>query len=101
MSNAFHNQSTNTLADDYGNLKAQADAINARLKDIKAELIKRSVTQAAGDRFAVTVSEQSSVRLDTKGLRAALGDDICKDFENVSFSTVVRVKAVASVAEAT
>lgn len=96
----LHNFSTNQIADEYGNLKAQADAIEAKLKDFKAELIRREVTAATGSRFAVTISEQSTTRLDTKALKDALGADICAEFEKTSLSTVVRVKAVAIADEA-
>jgi hypothetical protein len=93
---SFHNLSTNQIADDYGALKLQAESIEARLKDLKAELIKRDVTSATGARFAVTVSEQSATRLDTKALKEALGESICAEFEKTSMSIVVRVKAVAA-----
>jgi hypothetical protein len=46
----------------------------------------------AGDRFTVTASDQVSWRLDTKAVRAHLGD-ACSRFETVVHTTVVRVKA--------
>lgn len=100
MTTAFHNQSTNQLADDYGALDLQIKSLEAGKSDIKAELVKRGVTFVAGERFAVTMSEQSSARLDTKRLKEALGADICADYETVSTSIVARVKPVLQQSEA-
>lgn len=95
MSIQFHNRSSDQLADEYGNLKAQQDALGEQLTTIKDELIKRGDERIEGQRFTLTISQQTSMRLDTKALKAALGDDICAEYEKPSTSTVVRVKATA------
>lgn len=100
MTNQFHNQSTNELADTYGALDLQIKSIEARKADIKAEMIKRGTTYAAGSRFSVTISEQTSTRLDTKRLKEALGADICAEYETTTVSTVARVKPVLQQNEA-
>lgn len=94
--NKFDNQSDAHLADEYGELDARKKAIEAKLSDIKVELIRRGRAYCAGSRFAVTISEQSSTRLDTKALKEALGSEIIAEYEKTSLSTVARVKAIAS-----
>lgn len=94
MSN-FHNHSISQLCDDYGNLKLKVDALKIELENIKAEFIKRDVSIATGSQFSLTVATQNSVRLDTKALKEDLGADICKVYETISTSQVVRVKPVA------
>lgn len=95
MANAFDNQSTNQLADDYGTIDLQEKALKSRKDEIKAELIRRNATYAAGERFAVTVSEETRVTVDTKALKEALGPDIIKEYEKVGTSRVCRVKPIA------
>ena len=43
MAIQFHNQSSEQLADEYGNLKAQIDAFGEQADAIKAELVARGV----------------------------------------------------------
>ena len=88
----FHNLTAEALADEIGRLDAIAKAAEADLKAAKDEFKARGLTAAAGDRFAVTSSEQIAGRLDAKDLRAAFGDGIAK-FEAAVVSTVIRIKA--------
>lgn len=93
MSNPFHNHSTVQLADDYGDVDAKIKSLELKKKDLKAELELRDARFVQGNRFTLTLSEQSTTRLDTKKLKEALGADICAEFENTSVSLVARVKA--------
>jgi len=93
MASQFNNRSNADLADEYGTLDGQIKALTERKDAIKEEFKARSVDRVEGPKFTITVSEQSAKRLDTKALKAALGDDICAEYEKESFSTVVRVKA--------
>ena len=95
MTNKFDNLSHGQLADDYGTIDAQIKALEIKKTDLKKELQTRSVTFAAGERYQVSLAEQSTTRLDTAALKEALGADICKEFEKTSLSTVARVKAIA------
>lgn len=100
MANQFDNISDAYLADEYGNLKAQADSLDERIKLIRDELVARSAAPGApdrieGQRFTLTVAKQTATRVDTKALKEALGADIIRDFEKTSESTVIRVKATA------
>lgn len=92
MASTFHNTSTADLADEFGALKGQADAIEARLAAIKAEFVARSVERCEGAKFTVTLTSQTAKRLDTKALKAALGDEIIAGFEKETASSVCRVK---------
>ncbi|MGL4296924.1 MAG: hypothetical protein ACRCTG_14525 [Aestuariivirga sp.] len=91
--NKFDNQSDAQLADDFGAQDAIEKAAKAKKDDIKAELIRRGRAHCAGERFSVSISEQSSTRLDTDALRKK-HPKICANFEKVTHSTVARVKAV-------
>ncbi len=92
MSDNLHNTPTSQIIDEYGDLNLQAKAIEARLKELKEELIRREVVKDKGMNYSLTVTDQISMRLDTKALKAALGEDICKEYEMPISSTVVRVK---------
>jgi hypothetical protein len=94
MATAFHNISTSQLADDFGALKLQSDALAKRLDEIKAEL----KTRTAGDgtieteRFTVSVSTSERVTYDDKAIREALGAEICEQYKRTSETVTVRVK---------
>lgn len=96
----FHNISSAQLADEYGSLKAQADALDERIKTVRNEIVARqaapgTLDRIEGERFTVTVGKQSSTRLDTKALKDALGADIVREYEKTTESVVLRVKATA------
>ncbi len=95
MTNPLHNLSGAQIADEYGSLKAQIDAIGERIDALKAELVARGADRVEGQTFTLTISKQTSTRLDTTALKAALGADICAEYEKTSESIVVRVKPTA------
>ena len=88
----FHNLSDTALADELGRVDAIVKAAEAELTSLKTEFRNRGLSSVAGNRFTVTASDQVSWRLDTKAVRAFLGD-ACSRFETVLHTTVVRVKA--------
>jgi hypothetical protein len=88
----FHNLSDVALADAIGRADAIMKGAEAELTALKDEFKTRGLTQVAGDEFAVSASEQISGRLDSKAVKAFLGDAYFK-FEKAIVSTVVRVKA--------
>lgn len=92
----FHNMGDGDLADRYGEVSARKAACEAELSDLKAEMVRRDLKLATGSRFAVTISEQATTRLDTKALKEALGSSIIAEYEKTSLSTVARARAVAS-----
>ena len=90
--NALHNIATTDLADDYGSLDCQIKALTERKDAIKDELKARSVERVEGAKFTVTVSTSARITYDDKAIRAALGDDICKQYERVTETVTLRVK---------
>lgn len=95
MSVQFHNRSSEQLADEYGGLKAQIDALTDQADAIKVELIARGDDRVEGDRFTITVTKQVSTRLDQKRLEEFFDDGELDRFKKQTESTVVRVKATA------
>ena len=83
---------TATLADALGRADAIVKAAEAELSALKDEFKARGLADVAGDEFAVTAIEQIAGRLDTKAVKAFLGDSYVK-FEKAIVSTVNRVKA--------
>jgi hypothetical protein len=69
---------TGAIVDEIGTLRAQIAELSAREKSLRATLDRRMPDGGAaeGDFFRVAIAEFTVERLDTKGLRADLGDDI-------------------------
>ncbi len=89
----FHNLPDGALADEIGRVDAIAKAAETELKALKDEFKRRGLVDVAGERFAVTATEQIAGRLDAKAVKAHLGDAYHR-FETAVISTVVRAKAV-------
>jgi hypothetical protein len=88
----FHNLTDEALADAIGRADAIVKGAEAELTALKDEFKARGLSDVAGDEFAVTATEQIAGRIDTKAVKAFLGDGYFK-FEKAVISTVVRVKA--------
>lgn len=100
MPNQFDNISDAYLADEYGNLKAQSDSLDERIKLIRDEVVARSAAPGAsdrieGERFTLTITKQTTTRLDTKAVEEFFGIGSLDQFKKPSESTVIRVKATA------
>ena len=93
----FHNLSNGQLADALGHADASLKGAEAECKALKDEIKRRGL--AAGDSFAIRVSEQISGRLDVAAVKQYLGDS-WRRFEVATVSTVVRIKAVKPLATA-
>ena len=88
----FHNLSDEALADAIGRADAIVKGAEAELAALKDEFKARGLSDVAGDEFAVTATEQIAGRLDSKAVKAFLGDGYFK-FEKAIVSTVIRIKA--------
>jgi hypothetical protein len=95
----FHNLSNGALADALGHADAVLKGAEAECKALKDEIKRRSLLEAVGDSFAIRVAEQISGRLDVTAVKAHLGES-WRRFEVATVSTVVRVKALKSLAAA-
>jgi hypothetical protein len=87
----FHNLSDAALADEIGRVDAIVKSAEAELKALKDEFKARGLTEASGDAYSVTATEQIAGRLDSKAVKAFLGDAYVK-FETAVVSTVLRIK---------
>lgn len=83
------------LADMYGDLDAQIKALTDARDAVKAELAKRKTDTFKGDRWALSRTTYETTRLDTKLIRAEMGDDWCAAFTSTSSATRITVKPVA------
>ena len=95
----FHDLSNGALADALGHADAVLKGAEAECKALKDEIKRRGLLEAAGDDFAIRVSEQISGRLDVAAVKQHLGD-AWRRFELATVSTVVRIKAVKPLAAA-
>lgn len=95
----FHNLSNGALADALGHADAVLKGAEGECKALKDEIKRRGLLEAAGDGFAIRVSEQISGRLDVAAVKQHLGEG-WRRFEVATVSTVVRVKALKSLAAA-
>ena len=84
--------SNEALADAISRADAIVKGAEAELATLKDEFKARGLSDVAGDEFAVTATEQIAGRLDSKPVKAFLGDGYFK-FEEAIVSTVIRIKA--------
>ncbi len=85
--------SLEALADAFGRHKQKADIHESECDKIKEELLRRGANAARGASFILTISESTSVRLDTKAMRAdpKMAKQLAK-YEKSSTSTRVTCK---------
>ena len=69
----FHNLPAGEVVDQLGSVKAQIADLETREKALRDELIRRSITSAAGDAYDASVTETVRWTLDTKALKAEMG----------------------------
>jgi predicted phage-related endonuclease len=98
MTNQFNNLSNEQLADEYGNVDAIIKQHEERKDALSVAIKARGFSAARGQFFAVTLSESTSKRLDTKRLREALGDAL-DGYEIETTSKRLLVKAAPRLAE--
>lgn len=95
----FDNLSNAMLADALGHADAVLKGAEAECKALKDEVKRRGILEAAGDSFAIRVSEQIAGRLDVAAVKQYLGESL-RRFEVATVSTVIRIKAVERFASA-
>ena len=98
MTDRFHNLSTEQLADEIGKLDTLIKAHAEDLDALKDEFKRRGSTAVRGDLFVVTSSTSTSKRLDTKRLRADLGDAL-DEYEVESTTTRLLIKPSPKLAD--
>lgn len=98
MTSKFDNLSNEQLADEIGKLDLQSKELIERLDALKDEFKARGCSAARGQLFAVTVSESTTKRIDTKKLREALGSMI-DEYENETTSKRITIKVSPKIVE--
>lgn len=96
----LHNISDAAIVDEFGNIKLQIDALKKREEELREEIVARfDDVPLMGARFEARVTSSTAKRLDTKRLRALLGDAL-NEYENETTSTRVTVKPVMILGQA-
>lgn len=88
----FHNLSSRQIADDLGETDARIKALTEHKDALKDELKKRGDERVEGDRWTVTLAASARTTYDDKAIRAALGEEIVKQYERGTETTTLRVK---------
>jgi hypothetical protein len=92
----FHNLSTGSVADELGAVKAQIANLQDRERSLRDELIHRRVSEIAGLAYSASITETVRWTLDTKAVKAEMGqgwyDARCRQ----TSVTSVAVKALAA-----
>ena len=77
----LHGLSPGELADEVGAVKAQIAAREDRIEVLKAEAVRRGLTEADGELFRITLSAPTfQFRIDSKLLRQVMGDPFADHF---------------------
>src|SRR4051794_37089981 len=71
----FDNLPVGELVDRLGSVKAEIADLETRQQSLRAELLKRCLTEAEGSVYAATVTQAMRWTLDAKVVRAEMGDD--------------------------
>ena len=90
----FDNYSTPALADEIGGLDAQVKALELRIKAAKAELTKRGVDRAEGERFTITKAEAVRWSLDVTAIREAMGAAWCDAHSKIAAVVSFRITPI-------
>jgi len=70
----YHNLPVGELVDQLGSVKAEIADLETRQQSLRAELLKRCITEAEGAVYAATVTQAMRWTLDAKAVRAEMGD---------------------------
>src|SRR5580692_10451598 len=70
----FDNLPTGELVDELGTVKAEIADLETREITLRAELLRRCIIEAEGAQYAAAVTQAVRWTLDTKSVRAEMGD---------------------------
>jgi hypothetical protein len=81
----LHRLSAGELSDEVGTIKAEIADCEAKLEALKAEAVRRQLTEADGRLFRVTLSAPTTgSRIDTSLLRKVMGDAFVDHFSKLT-----------------
>ena len=92
----FDNLPVGELVDQLGSVKAEIADLETRQQSLRAELLKRCVTEAEGAHFAAAVTQAARWTLDAKAVRAEMGDAWWNTRCKSALVTTVTVAALAA-----
>lgn len=81
------------IVDDLGTVKAEIAALQEKEKALTEKLKLTGLTEIDGTLFRATVSTSTRETVDTKTLRADLGEDLVKPYLRTTPVSTVRVSA--------
>jgi hypothetical protein len=96
----FHNRPPAVVADELGELHFRIKALQAEAKDLKAELEARGITEVTTDRYSIKRVEATRWSLDTKAIRAEMGDAWATKRSSVSNVVSYRIDVSAQAKQA-
>lgn len=93
MTTQFDNFAAEALADELGAIDEALKVMEARASALKAELKRRGLETAQGERFIVTRSDAVRWTLDSAAVKAAMGEEWANRHSKITPVTSFRVKA--------
>ena len=92
----FNSLSTGAVADELGSVKAQIAELQDREKALRDELIRRGISEIAGSAYCASITETVRWILDTKAVKAEMGQGWYYARCRQGMLTTVVVKALAA-----
>ena len=94
----LHNLPTGDLVDQLGGLKAAIADLEKRQKALPDELLSRAVEQVEGAQFGATITDSIRWTLDTRAVKAEMGEGWYDQHCRQSAVTTVNVEPLIAVA---
>ena len=94
----FHNLPTGDLVDQLGGVKAAIADLQSREKALRDELLARTVAQAEGAQFGAIITRSIRWTLDTKAVKAEMGEGWYDQHCRQTAVTTVNVEPLVAVA---
>jgi len=94
----FHNLPVGQIVDQLGGVKAAIADLEKREKGLRDELLARSVEQVEGASFGATVTQSVRWTLDTKAVKAEMGEPWYDQNCRQSTVTTVHIEPLVAVA---
>jgi hypothetical protein len=94
----FHNLPIGDLVDQLGGLKGAIADLEKRQKALRDELLRRAVSQVEGAQFGAIVSQSVRWTLDTKAVKAEMGNEWWDARCWQSLVTTVNIEPLVAVA---
>jgi hypothetical protein len=94
----FHNLPVGEIVDQLGGVKAAIADLESRAKALRDELLRRAVPQVEGAQFGASITQSIRWTLDTKAVRAEMGEPWYDRHCRQTPVTTVNVEPLAAVA---